>query len=388
MSKRERILAIAVGGMLLVVVMQWAFNKYRSAIEFRNNRIASLSDAQQRLQEQVLQGAYADRQMGEYLVRSLPSDPERARSDYQKWLLTMVGQHQIDGAMVDPTSSLPVGDLYHRLAFRVSGRTDLAGWVNWLYEFYAKDYLHRIREFSVSPTKDGDLNVEMTIDAIALSAAPADAEPPEELSWRVESSPLAYREPILNRNFFAPPNEAPSYDGSGNIEAIAGQKSDEALAFLDPDGDALRFEWAEQPPEFLELDPQTGTLQIDAPSTGEFPVSVRVTDDGYPNRSVEKQLVVKVSPPAEASMANFDDAQQTVLTALVQGREDWTAWMNVRTLGKTLKLQPGDEFEIGSLTGKVIEVTARHVLLEIDGRRFELKPAGNLAEAARRAYED
>ena len=32
--------------------------------------------------------------------------------------------------------------------------------------------------------------------------------------------------------------------------------------------------------------------------------------------------------------------------------------------------------------------SARMVTLEIDGRRFTLKPAGNLSEAAKRAEED
>jgi len=57
--------------------------------------------------------------------------------------------------------------------------------------------------------------------------------------------------------------------------------------------------------------------------------------------------------------------------------------MKVKTTGKTLKLQPGDKFEIGTLSGAVIEVTSKFVLIEIDGKRFELRPAGVLSEAAK-----
>ena len=87
MTQRERYLAIAVGGLVLAIVFQWGFGRYRDAIRFRNNRLATLQNETQLLEERRLQGAYADRQMGEYLSRSLPSDPERARSSYQAWLL-------------------------------------------------------------------------------------------------------------------------------------------------------------------------------------------------------------------------------------------------------------------------------------------------------------
>ena len=64
---------------------------------------------------------------------------------------------------------------------------------------------------------------------------------------------------------------------------------------------------------------------------------------------------------------------KTVLTGLVQGRGEWTAWLNVRTRDKTLKLRVGDSFEIGSVKGKVVEVSSRSAVLEAEGQKFELK---------------
>ena len=114
MTQRERFLAIAVGGLMLAIGLQWAFTKHRTAVKQRTNLITNLEQQKQRLQEELLQGAYADRQMGEYLVRSLPSDAERAKSDYQKWLLDLVQANGISNAVVDPTTSIPMGDLYER----------------------------------------------------------------------------------------------------------------------------------------------------------------------------------------------------------------------------------------------------------------------------------
>ena len=101
--------------------------------------------------------------------------------------------------------------------------------------------------------------------------------------------------------------------------------------------------------------------------------------------------VVDPPPPPEPppEKPKFDDASQTVLTALVQGGDEWTAWMNVRTRGKTLKLREGDQFEIGSVRAKVVSVRPKFVELEIEeDRRFTLKMDGVLREAVDRALED
>ncbi len=60
----------------------------------------------------------------------------------------------------------------------------------------------------------------MMVEAIALSAAAADAAEPGNDSWRVHSDVATYHEPIMNRNFFRPPNQAPQLhrqpDGRGD----------------------------------------------------------------------------------------------------------------------------------------------------------------------------
>ncbi len=71
MNQRERFLAIAIGGLMAAVILNWAFGKYQSSVRLRTNQITSLTQEQTRLSEQVLQGEYANRQMGEYMIRSL-----------------------------------------------------------------------------------------------------------------------------------------------------------------------------------------------------------------------------------------------------------------------------------------------------------------------------
>ncbi|MCH1494444.1 MAG: hypothetical protein L7U72_04380, partial [Rubripirellula sp.] len=73
---------------------------------------------------------------------------------------------------------------------------------------------------------------------------------------------------------------------------------------------------------------------------------------------------------------------QTVLTALVQGRNEWTAWLHVRTKDETIKLKVGDSFEIGTVKGSVKSVNARSVILDVEGNDIELRPSGNLLDSA------
>ncbi len=388
MNSRERLLSIAIGGLLGVVVLQWGLTKYRTAIKTRNTRITSLQNDNQLLEERLTAGAYANQQFSEYLVRSLPGDAEQAHGVYQSWLLDSVEHHGLENPRVNRTNVMPIGDLYQRLSYSVDGRTSLPKLLEFLHAFYGKDYLHRMSKLTISTTRDeaNKFDVKMAVDVMALSSASADAKPPAGISWRVDPDLANYREPILNRNFFEPPNRAPAFTGNSTVDAIVGKDSTTPLTFKDPEGHSLSYELVKSELESVKLDEKTGTLTVKSDEKREFAITVRVTDSGYPNQTTEQKLVVNVGdpppPPAEPEKpAMFDDAKQTVLTALVQGRDDWTAWMNVRTKGKTLKLRVGDGFEIGSMKGTVVEVTPKFVVLEIDGKRFELKPAGVLADA-------
>ncbi|TWU47196.1 hypothetical protein Poly51_49940 [Rubripirellula tenax] len=393
MTQRERFLAILVGGLLIAGGVWWGFDKYRTAVKKRTNEITRLQEEQQRLTEQQLQGEYANRQMGEYMVRSLPGNLEIAQGMYQQWLISIVQQNEIAGYSVDPIGPRPVGGLYHQMSFRVLGTADVPKTVALLHSFYAKDYLHRIRDLSLRPTKTGSFTVELTVDAIALMTAPNELPERKDDSWRVDGSLAAYQDPIMNRNLFQPPNQAPRYEGSPTIEAIVGRETPAPLTFKDAEGNTLRYELIDGPTDLVSLSSESGTLKINSPDKKEFPISVRVTDNGHPAQSTEQTLTVKVvdppPPPAvEPEKPKFDDATQTVLTGLVKGRDDWEAWMHVRTRDKTLKLRVGDKFEIGTLKGEVIEVTRRYAVLEIDGRRFNLQQSGNLSEAAKASEED
>ncbi len=392
MTPRERVLGIGVGSILALAGCQYVFMQYRSAVASRQARVEALDQQILEAQEKLLQGAYADRMMGEYLVRSLPSDIEKARADYTRWLYEIITMVELRDASVSFTNTLPAGDLYKRHQFKLSGKTDQRGWLELMHLFYTKDYLHRISNLVVRPFREGGLFVDMTIDVIGLDAAQPDLAAPTATSPMVDSF-AAYADPILNRNFFSPPNQAPKFTTPSQLTATLGQSLVLAVQAEDPEKDNIRYAIVGEAPEGLELDPRTGAIKWNPKALGSFPLAVEAIDSGYPARRVEQRFEIAVvnppPPPPPAKVPEpapgFDDATQTVLTALVQGGGDWTAWMKVRTKGTTVKLRPGDKFEIGRLSGTVVDVNSRFVTLESEGRRFELRPAGNLAEAAKSA---
>lgn len=394
MTPRERVLGIGVGSILALAGCQYVFMQYRSAVASRQARVEALDQQILEAQEKLLQGAYADRMMGEYLVRSLPSDIEKARADYTRWLYEIITLVELRDASVKFTNTLPAGDLYKRHGFKLSGKTDQRGWLELMHLFYTKDYLHRISDLTVRPGREGGLAVDMTIDVIGLDAAQPTLAAPTTTSPMVDSF-AAYADPILNRNFFSPPNQAPKFTTSSRLTATLGQSPGLTVVAEDPEKDTVRYAVVGEAPEGLTLDPKTGAINWNPTTLGNYPLAVEAIDSGYPAQRIEQRFEIAVinppppPPPAKEPepAPGFDDATQTVLTALVQGGGDWTAWMKVRTQGTTVKLRPGDKFEIGRLSGTVVDVNARFVTLESEGRRFELRPAGNLAEAAKSAEE-
>ena len=393
MTQREKFLAMVVGGLLVFGVIYWGFNKYQTALKTRTNQITSLEEEKMRLEETLFSGAIAERQMDEYFVRSLPGNTERARSQYSQWLLDMAQENRLRGANVDPSSPIPVGDLYNKHGFRVTGKADMSSVLNLMYSFYAKDYLHRIRVFDLKPDRSGGFDVELTVDAIGLNQVPADAEAPGTESWRVEPDVVAYREPIMNRNFFEPPNQAPKYTGKTTVEAYVNKTTPVPLTFKDPENHKIRYELIDAPEDLVSLDERSGTLRVNSDEKRKIEVSVRATDEGYPRRSIEQKLLVSIvdPPPPPAPplpKPKFDDASRTFLAGLVNGGNEWEAWMDVRTRGKTLKLRLNDEFEIGTVKGKVTNITAKYVELEIEGQKLELKYKDALADAVKRLQED
>ena len=387
MTQREKILALLVGAVVLAGVGQWSYNGYQRSIKSKKNRFETLDGKRMRLSEQRLQGAWADRQFGEYLVRSVSSNTETAQSAYKAWLFEVLKKHSIlDGASVTGDRVVPVGDLYKKLAFELNCKAEMPQIVGLIHTIQATDFLHRIRELSITPERGGDgLTLKLTIDVISLNAAPEKTETPKTEAWRVEPELTAYTETILNRNLFEPPNQAPRYQGERTLRASIGRAQPFPLVFKDPENHSLSYKLLEAP-DFVSIDERSGTLRAGSEEATEIDVKVQVTDKGFPNQVTEQTLVVKFSEPPKPqepppAPLKFDDAKQSVLTGLVQGAGGWEGWLDVRTRDKTLYLHVGDEFEVGSIRGVVKSIDADQMQIQVGEKTITLEHGGTLKTA-------
>ena len=380
MTQREKILSILIGALVVLGGGQWIFNKYKAKLKEKQSAYDSLVDRRQSLEFERTQGVLAARQMGEYLVRSVSSDTEAAETDYQSWVTEVLRENDLSGISVIIGNSQPVADLFEQLTFTASGTGTIPEIISTLHAIQAKDYLHRIRIMDIRRAKTGaDYTVKLTLDVASLFDAPEEPLQREGQSWRVDRELVTYSDPILNRNLFEPPNGAPELTSAKTLTATRGRTEAFSLTTKDPEKHNVRYELV-SPVDDVTLDENSGTLRVSKDQLTEFNVQVRLTDDGYPKRIVEETLLVKVvDPPPPAPKEEpkvelkFDDAKQTYLTGLVTSGDDWMAWMNVRTRGKTLKLRAGDEFEIGSVKGKVNSITADAIELQIGDRTVTMK---------------
>lgn len=389
MTKREKILAGAVAAVVLILGLQYGFNKYRTAVKTRQDKIDNLDRQIADRKFRQLEGAMAQARMGNFIDRSLPGDLESARSEYLQFLTELVDEVELSGRSAKPISTTQFRDLYAQLGFKVSGSGNLEQLVKLLHVFHSKNYLHRIQRLDVRKDNAKGLVINMDVQALALNSAVSDAEPPKEPSPRVNPDIDYYRMAIMNRNPVAPPNQPPTYAAEKSPKAIVGQRMNYTARFNDPDeGQKLTYSLVGDAPEGVRLDPNSGTISLMSEQVGEVELLVAVKDNGWPQMSAEQKIVFNVvdppPPPAEEpAPPKFDEATQTYLTGLTQSRGRWMAMLHVRTRteGETLKLFQGDPFEVGQLKGTVVEVTQKFAVLESEGERFVLSFDTSLADA-------
>ena len=390
MNARERFLAIATGGLVVVLGGYWMMGKFTTAVAERRDELERVETLRDQMDETRLAGEYSASELQTYIDRSMPGDVADSSRRYAAWLLQLAQDSRFGSVIVDPVSSVRGRELYDQLSFRVSGRAGMDGVIDFLHGFYADKRLHRIRQWSLRPSKQGDLQAEMTVDVLAMSRRDDSPLPqPDETSLAATLD--QYRGDVLNRNLFQPPNSPPQLDGSSTLSATTGSPQTLPLAFSDPDGHRLTYELVDAPEGERVSINDNGSIEVTADEPAEFTLVVRVTDDGYPSLSTDAEVRVRVAdpPPPEPTPeppAKFDEAKVTVMTATLKGRDpagrpQWQVWLRIRTRDETLRLTTGDEFDVGTVSGTVGEIDSSSATLQVDGKTYSMRPNQTLADA-------
>lgn len=390
MSSRERILAIAVGSTVALLVAAWVYSSINGMYSFRSKELIKLEGAvneQRRLDRQILLAAS---RMRNYEERSLPPSPSVARSVYQTWLLEQFEKAGMGQPQITIGKGKEERKLYSSQKFTAHSEGTLPQIVKFLHAYYSADYMHRITKLHLKPIKDSKkLDLVADFEAMSLERAPEAKVLKERPADRLALAKAEeYIRIISERNLFGTPNRAPQVLGLGNQKAIRGRSVDIAARGSDPDKlDKLTYKLVKSGATDARLDPSTGRLSWTPRSNGKYEFVIQATDDGWPAKaSKDELLVVTVEdpppPPAEPpKKLAFDDAKHTVLTAVLDVSGTGEVWLNIRPRGKMLKLGVGDQFEVGSIKGVVTAIGEGDFTFESDGKEHRLTKGGKLGEA-------
>lgn len=141
--------------------------------------------------------------IADWEIRSLPGDPEVARSLYQAWLVDVVTRAGLTDQNIQSGSPIPRKGIYHSLSFSVRIRGTLNQMTKFLYEFYRADYLHQIQSIGITPLRNaGLLDLSISIEALVLRSAKRTNHLSTAVSKEFAQASLSDYDPIVRRNVF------------------------------------------------------------------------------------------------------------------------------------------------------------------------------------------
>jgi hypothetical protein len=386
MNPRERLLAIVVGVLAIGIagyfVQSWVGGRFAE----RRAKIARLEGEIKSFKRQVAAGQKAVQKLAAYEERSLPANPEIARTQYQNWLLDEVERAGLSEPEVAFGSLTQEKNLYDKQSFTVAAKGMLPQVVDLLHTFYSVDWLHRITRLTLVPVKDSkQLEVHLTVEALSLRRANIHELAPRPSRRLTLAHRQAYHDAIVGRNLFGPANNAPRITAIGNKDVPLGRSTDLTVKGTDPDPlDKVRYRLVQSPDPEAKLDPDSGRLSWSPKALGKYEFVVEAIDDGLPNKaSRPEKIVLNVidAPGPVAKRLDFDHAKYTVLTAVLDVDGQGEIWLHIRPTGQTLALHEGDQFEVGSVKGTVTEIGLYDFSFVSDGKRRKLAQGDILEQA-------
>ena len=387
MNPKERMLAIAVGGVFAAIVGYFALSYLTGQFSARNAEIAKLEGDVKKFKDQVFAGQVAAKKVTQYEARSLPPSDEVTRTLYSDWLLGEIEEAGLIQPDVGFESRVPEGDLFVRQTFSISAQGTLPQVIDWLHAFYSVDWLHRVTRLRLKPVKESKLlDIACTVEALSLRRAKETDQLEPRPGKRLALPTLQdYHDTIGNRNLFGPANAAPKITISGSKDVYIGRAAELTIKGADPDKlDKLRYKLVQSPDESAKFDEEKGRLSWSPKETGKYEFVFEAIDDGLPNKTSNREKVVlnvTEQPPAQKPKLDFDHARFTVLTAVIDLNGKGEVWLHVRPLGQTVKLHQGDEFEIGSIKGQVAQIGQHDFSFTSEGKMRKLAK-GNILEQA------
>ena len=225
LSKREKKLAVITAALVPVLAGWFLFSAWRAPLNALRTRRDNLKSEIASKELLALRSKKLQERLDEWNRRSLPSDPQIARSLYQGWLFGLAKEVGFDGTKVDVTGEGgQTAGVYRALRFTVQARATLKKLTEFLYKFESAGHLHQVRSLTLDPTAGSDkIALTFVIEALSLPGSDRQNALSEEPAERLAASDVDdYHKAITERNLFAPykrpsgppptPPEPPEFD--------------------------------------------------------------------------------------------------------------------------------------------------------------------------------
>ena len=394
MNQRERILAVAIGAIVVCMVLYYGVSYVSSTLEARQDMVVQLESDLQKQQNVILKGKKQAARLQRYQEQSLPEDVNVASRVYRDWWLQLLDDSRIDDISVQALPRMRTqSDVFKMSSFTVVGKGDIRQVTKMLHGFYSGDYLHRIRSLRLRPLPDSDdLSISMTIDALSVKGAGNTETMAKRDSNVLNLGELdKYEDAIVNRNFFAPGNNAPKFASVREKKIHRGERESISVR-ADPRDKGQRVQYQlvshNLPGDAPEVSSSSGTIRLRVEENGEYEIVVLATDSGLPAKTDQITIPISVvdPPPPEPERPrppSFDDAKFAYVTTLMEVNGTPQLWLSLRTTGETLRLKVGDQFEVGEVEGVVsrIDFDLREVEMEWDGQLHRIRRGQSLGQA-------
>ncbi len=406
LSKRERIMAIVVAALLPLALIMFLFVYVGGKLADRAEQLTLLETEQRELNLRLAMGRKAAARGEIYRAESLPSDTSKAALKYQAWFADLceqtLGKQDLNVSMGYP-QQVKYGmseTVFNRQAFSISGKCTLQQLTKFLYRFYQARILHRISMFSLVPDTEGigarqrltgRLRFNMSFDVAALATADSDRDFATDQREMLRSLD-DYLNVLARRDVFGPPNTPPRLATRGSLEFETGQDISVSLAASDADEDQdLKIELVEQSTpaaELVQSDSESAVLTVPPLPRGRHSFLVRATDNGWPNKSSDLELVIAVDDPQPAETVEPDPPTRYAQYAFVSGRTTESGqavvWIRVpQPEDRLYQLKVGESFELDDRTWTIIEISADQTVIEVDGEHRVYQDRSSLADPVR-----
>lgn len=331
LKKREKILAIATGGIVALAAIYWVLSSTSGSTNFSLAELRRQCEAKRtelEKKQNLLRGQKANAEkLAAWEKTSLPTRPEAARSTYQRWLRDSASKAKFRTTDIFSSEGQPRKGVYTIYPFRLEGRATLDQLTRFLYEFYTAPHLHQIRRLSLNPVEGGkEFDLAITIEAAALATA-------DRADRLAEGRVARLGQPKVE-----------DYVGVIVRRRMEGDRFVDAAGLFTPYSPP-------PPPVVARRDPPPP--RPDPPKPSEPP-----------------------KPPA------FDHAKFAYVTAILQVDGRPQVWIDARTIGKQFKLSEGESFVVGESKGVVKRIGRHAVEIELDGKPRILTAGASLKESA------